>query len=79
MSEPSEKPNSLWESSFLCDGNCGAEITLVSHDENADAATALPGLGWLMISKDEGYCPFCRRIAARVSKSDAKKKKRRKR
>jgi hypothetical protein len=79
MSERSEAPSTLWESSFDCDGNCGATVMLAAHDESADVAVALPALGWLVISKDEAYCPFCRAVAERVSKAEAKKPRGRRR
>jgi hypothetical protein len=42
-----------------------------------DVLPALVALGWLMISKDEGYCSDCTKTADRVAKAKAKKTSRR--
>jgi hypothetical protein len=70
MSERSEKPAELWESSFVCDGNCGAEIALwVSGQDTVerDMLAALKALGWLFLGEDEGYCPNCQKTADRIN------------
>lgn len=61
--------STMTEGSYECDGECGSEIIIKSHNSKIEVTKEiLIAAGWLVVNNDEAYCPTCQHKADRITK-----------